>query len=190
MTIKGGSNVTINERTGEIRDPSGRVIYRKSGGSVNVSEAMNGADIRTGGGSVTIGRAAGDVVARTGGGDITIGPIAGSAGAHTGAGDVRIDFNGVRSPNANVTSGNGRVVITLPDDFNGTLDLETAYTDNLGHRTTIRSDWPLSIDETSTWDDRNGTPRRYVRARQTIGRGGSVISVRTVNGDVVIQRGR
>jgi len=191
VTISGrGSNVTINESTGEIRDPSGRVIYRKSGGRVSVGEAMNGADIRTGGGSVTIGRAAGEVIARTGGGDITIGPLAGSARASTGAGDVRLDFRGVRSPNASVTSGNGRVVITLPADFNGTLDLETAYTENLGHRTTIKSDWPVSIDETSSWDDRNGTPRRYVRARQTIGRGGSVISVRTVNGDVVIQRGR
>ena len=191
MTISAkGSNVTINESTGEIRDGSGRVIYRKSGGRVSVGEAMNGADIRTGGGSVTVGRAAGQVVAQTGGGDITIGPLAGSAKATTGAGDVRLQFSGIRSPNASVASGNGRVVITLPADFSGTLDLETAYTRNLGHRTTISSDWPVSINETSDWDDRGGTPRRYVRARQTIGRGGSVVRVRTVNGDVVVRRGR
>jgi hypothetical protein len=190
VTISGGANVTIDERSGEIRDPTGKVIFRKSGGRINVAEAMNGADVRTGGGSVTIGRSAGEVIAHTGGGDIRIGPLAGSAEAHTGAGEVTLDFSGVRTPSADVTSGNGRVVITLPADFSGTLDLETAYTDNLGHRTAIQSDWPLTTTETSQWDGRNGTPRKYVRARQTIGNGGGVITVQTVNGDVVIRRGR
>ena len=189
VTISSGANVTINERTGEIRDPTGKVIFRKSGGRITVGEAMNGADVRTGGGSVTIGRSAGDVIAHTGGGDVSIGPLAGSAEAHTGAGDVTLAFTGIRTPSADVTSGNGRVVITLPADFSGTLDLETAYTDNLGHRTAIRSDWPLTIRESSQWSDRSGTPRKYVRARQTIGRGGGVITVQTVNGDVVIRRG-
>lgn len=190
VTIGSGANVTIDEHTGEIRDQSGKVIFRKAGGRVNIATAMNGADVRTGGGSVTIGRSAGDVIAHTGGGDVTIGPLAGSAEAHTGAGDVTLDFRGIRAPSADVTSGNGRVVITLPAVFSGTLDLETAYTDNLGHRTAIRSDWPLAISETPNWDGRNGTPRRYVRARQTIGRGGGVITVQTVNGDIVILRGR
>lgn len=189
ITISGsGTNVSINERTGEVRDASGRVIFRKSGGRVNVAEALNGADIRTGGGSITIGRSAGAVIAHTGGGDITIGPLAGSAEAQTGAGDVRLDFRDVRSPSAEVTSGNGRVVITLPSNFAGTLDLETAYTNNLGHRTSIKSDWPLSVSESSYWDDSRGTPRRFVRARQTFGSGGGTISVSTVNGDIVIQR--
>jgi beta-lactamase regulating signal transducer with metallopeptidase domain len=189
ITISGsGTNVTVDDRTGEVRDASGRVIYRKAGGRINVAVAPNGADVRTGGGAITIGTSSGDVIARTGGGDITIGPLAGSAEAHTGAGDVRLDFRDVRSPSADVTSGNGRVVITLPANFSGTLNLETAYTDNLGHRTSIKSDWPLSISESSYWDDSHGTPRRYVRARQTFGNGGGEITVRTVNGDIVIQR--
>jgi beta-lactamase regulating signal transducer with metallopeptidase domain len=190
VTIGSGANVTINERTGEIRDPDGRVIYRKAGGRVNVDEAMKGADVRTGGGSVTIGRSAGDVIAHTGGGDVSIGPLSGSAEAQTGAGDVTIEFRGVRSPSADVTTGKGRVAITLPADFTGTLDLETAYTNNHGRRAAIQSDWPLNITETPQWDDRNGTPRKFVRARQSIGTGRGVIRVQTVNGDVVIQRGR
>jgi len=190
VTIGSGANVTVDERTGEIHDAGGRVIYRKAGGRINVDEAMRGADVRTGGGSVTIGRSAGDVIARTGGGDVSIGPLAGSAEAHTGAGDVTIEFRGVRSPSADVTTGNGRVTITLPADFTGTLDLETAYTNNHGRRTAIQSDWPLNVSETPQWDDRNGTPRKFVRARQAIGSGRGVIRVQTVNGDVVILRGR
>ena len=89
-----------------------------------------------------------------------------------------------------MTTGNGRVTITLPADFTGTLDLETAYTNNHGRRTAIQSDWPLNVSETPQWDDRNGTPRKFVRARQAIGSGRGVIRVQTVNGDVVILRGR
>jgi beta-lactamase regulating signal transducer with metallopeptidase domain len=185
---RSGANVTVNEHTGEIRDSNGRIIYRKAGGGVNVAEAMSGADIRTGGGEVIIGRSAGAVSVSTGGGGIRIGPLAGTAMAHTGAGDVVVDLRGSRRPSAEITSGNGRVEITLPRDFSGTLDLETAYTDNLGHRTRINSAWPLSINESADWDDSHGTPRKYVRARRTFGSGGGVISVRTVNGDIEIRR--
>jgi len=210
VTISGsGATVSINDRTGEIRDASsGRVIYRKSGGGVNVADAMNGADIRTGGGGVTIGRSAGevnvhtgggdisvgnssgDVSVNTGGGDITLGPVAGSAEASTGKGDVTITLTGPDGHSVNVRSGTGKVVLILPANLSAILDLETAYTESFGRRARIISDWSLSPTESSNWDDSQGTPRKYVRARQTIGRGGSVIRVRTVNGDVVVQRGR
>jgi beta-lactamase regulating signal transducer with metallopeptidase domain len=189
ITVSGpSSSITINDRTGEVRDRTVKVIFRKSGGRINGGEAMNGADVRTGGGEITIGRSAGDVVASTGGGDITIGPLSGSARVTTGAGDVRIDFTGTRSPSAEINSGNGRVIITLPSNFSGMLDLETAYTENHRGRTTIKSDWPLSLSETQQWENRYGTPRRFVRARQSFGNGDGVISVQTVNGDIEIRR--
>ena len=89
-----------------------------------------------------------------------------------------------------MTSGKGQVVLVLPPDLNATLELETAYTNNLGHKTRIVSDLPLQTTETANWDDSEGTPRRYVRARQTVGRGGGLIRVRTVNGNIVLNRGR
>jgi len=190
VTVGAGGNVTINEGTGEIRDDNnGRIIYRKSGGSIDIAEAMSGADVRTGGGAVYIGRSAGDVSASTGGGDITIGPLDGSAVAHTGAGKITIELRGAGDHSVDVTSGNGQVTLVLPPNFSGRVELETAYTERHG-RTRIESDWPLSPTETSFWDDSHGTPRRFVRARQTIGRGtGGVLRVRTVNGDIVLRRG-
>jgi len=190
VTVGAGGNVTINEATGEVRDDnSGRIMYRKSGGGINIAEAMNGADVRTGGGSVFIGRSAGDVSASTGGGKITIGPLDGSAVAHTGAGDVTIELRGADDHSVDVTSGNGRVTLVLPRDFSGRVELETAYTERHG-RTRIESDWPLTPTETNFWDDSHGTPRKFVRAHQTIGRGaGGVLRVRTVNGNVVLRRG-
>ena len=103
---------------------------------------------------------------------------------------MTIELKGAGAHSVDVTSGKGQVVLVLPRDLDATLELESAYTDNLGHKTRIVSDWPLQTTETDNWDRSEGTPRRYVRARQTIGRGGSTIRVRTVNGNVVLHRDR
>ena len=161
-----------------------------AGGAISLPAAPDGARVTTGGGGIRIGPSAGEVYASTGGGPIDIGPATGSVEAHTGAGDVTIEIKGAGAHSVDVTSGKGQVVLVLPRDLDATLELETAYTDNLGHNTRIVSDWPLQTTETDNWDRSEGTPRRYVRARQTIGRGGSTIRVRTVNGNVVLHRSR
>lgn len=165
------------------------VAMSMAGGPISLAAAPDGARVTTGGGRIRIGPSAGEVYAGTGGGDIDIGPATGSVEAHTGAGDVTIELKGAVGHSVNATSGRGRVVLVVPRDLDATLELETAYTNNLGHKTRIISDFPLQTTETPDWDGREGTPRRYVRARQTVGRGGGVIRVRTVNGDVVIKRG-
>ncbi|HMJ19252.1 MAG TPA: M56 family metallopeptidase [Gemmatimonadaceae bacterium] len=159
-----------------------------AGGAISLPAAPDGARVTTGGGPIRIGPSGGEVYASTGGGQIDIGPATGSVEAHTGAGDVTVELKGADSHSLDVTSGKGQVVLVLPRDLDATLELETAYTDNLGHKTRIVSDWPLQTTETDNWDDREGTPRRYVRARQTVGRGGAVIRVRTVNGSIVLTR--
>jgi len=159
-----------------------------AGGPISLAAAPDGAHVTTGGGRIRIGASGGEVYAMTGGGDIDIGPAKGSVEAHTGAGDVAIELEGAGSHSVSVTSGRGKVVLVIPRDLDATLELESAYTNNLGHKTRIVSDFPLQTTETVDWDSREGTPRRYVRARQTLGKGGGVIRVRTVNGDVVLKR--
>ena len=63
-----------------------------------------------------------------------------------------------------------------------------AYTENADRKTRIESDWDLQHDETGRWDDREGTPRKYVRARGSVGSGGGLVRVRTVNGDITVRR--
>jgi hypothetical protein len=160
-----------------------------AGGAISLAAAPDGARVTTGGGRIRIGPSGGEVYAMTGGGDIDIGPATGSVEAHTGAGDVTIELKGAGAHSVNVTSGRGQVVLVVPRDLDATLDLESAYTNNLGHKTRIISDFGLQqASETGDWDGREGTPRRYVRARQTLGKGGGIIRVRTVNGDVVLKR--
>jgi beta-lactamase regulating signal transducer with metallopeptidase domain len=171
------------------RGSDGKIYVRKSGGSVSYGYLGGGADISTGGGGITIASANGDVRASTGGGDIRIGTVSGSADLTTGAGDVTVSVTGSAAHEVKVSSGNGRVVVTIPSNMYPSLDLESGYTRQHG-RTRIQSDWSIPITETDEWDDAHGTPRKYVRSRGAIGSGtGGTIRVRTTNGDIVLRRG-
>ncbi|MGH7651496.1 MAG: hypothetical protein ACREMS_06590, partial [Gemmatimonadaceae bacterium] len=150
---------------------SSQTSLSSAGGPISLRDAPNGAHVVTGGGRINIGASDGLVYAETGGGAIDVGPPRGSVQAHTGAGDVNLELEGADAHSVHVTSGNGNVVIVAPADLNATLDLESAYTDNLGHKTRIISDWPVTVTETSTWDSSVGTPRKYVRVRQNLGSG-------------------
>jgi beta-lactamase regulating signal transducer with metallopeptidase domain/DUF4097 and DUF4098 domain-containing protein YvlB len=176
-----------DERT----DAAGVLTIERAGGEVTLGEAPNGARINTGGGDIRVGRSAGMVEAKTGGGDIDIGPVAGSVVAGTGAGEVRVTLVSARGEEqtVEVSSGNGRIVLELPEDLDASFDLETAYTNGYGRATRIDSAWKLQSEETKEWDDSHGTPRRYVRARGVTGKGRGMIYVRTVNGDIVVRRG-
>ena len=183
----GGSRISIGKNT-EYR--AGTLNIEKAGGDVDLEAAPNGARIQTGGGRVTVGRSDGTVDAMTGGGDITIGPAAGSVHAGTGAGEVRIVVDRLRSTDQVIeaTSGKGRIIIELPSDFSGRLDLETAHTRTHEETARIRSDWDLEREPLTDWEYSKGSPRRYLRASAVIGRGNSRVIVRTVNGEIEIRR--
>jgi hypothetical protein len=166
------------------------MLISKAGGSINLLTAPDGAVLHTGGGAITVGSSGGFLSATTGGGDIELLRVSGDASVRTGAGDVTISVinDGTRAHSVLVRSGHGRVEIELPADLDARFDLETAYTENFSRATRIDTDWALDRSETSTWDDREGTPRRYVRAQGVVGGGRGLIRIRTVNGDVTVRR--
>ena len=181
-----GNAITYSESSDGARLGSdGKTYVRKAGGSVTINNAPGGASISTGGGSINVGAAGGDVKASTGGGDINLGRVRGSADVSTGAGDVTIIVTPGRP--VDITSGNGNVTLIIPSNLSADFDLETAFTDNHGP-TQIRGDLDLSTTVTRDWDSSRGTPRRYVRSRDTVGGGGPRIKVRTVNGDIILKR--
>lgn len=176
----------------EVSRESGVGLLRitKAGGDVDLEEAPKGAIISTGGGDVRVGRAAGTVEANTEGGDVEIGPVAGSVKAETGAGNVRVFLRDAdsKAQDVDITSGSGRVVVELPNDFDGRFELETAYTKSFRRATRIESAWTLDREATTNWDPTEGTPRRYIRARGEVGKGRGLIRVKTVNGDIEVRR--
>ncbi len=187
-SVSGGVTFSDESRNGVRRASNGKLYVRKAGGSVNIGDAPRGASIRTGGGEIIIGDTNGDIDASTGGGDVSIKSADGAVDIDTGAGDVEINVSGTGGKPIRVESGAGKVTLILPRGISADLDLETAYTKNNRGATHIRSDWPVSARETADWDPREGTPRRYIRAHQSIGGGGARIRVKTVNGDIVIKR--
>ncbi len=173
-----------NLSLGDSKNP---IVIATDGGAVHLLKAPNGAHVTTGGGEIVIGSSAGTVSALTGAGRISIGRADGAARATTGAGDVTITAGSGEAHPVDIRSGSGNVDLMLPKGTNATLDLETAYTQNYGKHTKIKSDWPLAVTETEEWDSSQGSPRKFVRARQKIGNGGPLIRVRTVNGDIKLK---
>jgi hypothetical protein len=173
----------------KVRTQNRVIVIDKAGGDIELGDAPDGAHVTTGGGAIIIGHSRGAVSAETGGGDIDLGDAEGAAEAMTGAGNVSINLVGEGAHPVNITSGKGDVELVLPSDANATLDLETAYTEHYGKHTKIKGDWSLDVTETQEWDSSHGTPRKYVRVKQKIGKGGPLIRIRTVNGDIRIKRG-
>jgi beta-lactamase regulating signal transducer with metallopeptidase domain len=168
---------------------SGAIAISKAGGAVMLGDAPHGAVINTGGGRVVVGRAGGDLDVTTGGGMIRLGPVSGSARASTGSGAIIIDVDDSDGDAQiiDVNTGHGRVDITLPASFDGRFDIETAYTEGNEH-VAIDSDFALQREPVTGWDDRQGTPRRYVRAHGSAGSGRGLLRIRAVNGNVRIRR--
>ena len=181
------AEVMMERNRGAMDRMSRTIVIDKDGGDIKLSDVPDGAHVATSGGTIVIGRSSGRVMAETGGGNITIDAAEGAAKVTTGSGNVTITTVGKDAHSVDVRSGTGGVVLQLPKEANATLDLETAYT-NEKKPSKIISDWPVTVTVSPEWDTSQGTPRKYVRVRQDIGKGGSVIRVRTMNGNIEIKR--
>ncbi len=167
----------------------GTVAIARRDGAIDVRYAPDGANLWTGAGDVRVVRASGHVLAHTGRGNVTVQSLAGSARVSTGAGDVSVAVAG-QGGDVEITSGGGAVTLMLPADFSGALEVESAYTQ--GHAPTrVVSEFPLVLTQPQGWDVRQGTPRRSVRGRGTLGSGRYRVHVAALNGDVrVVRAGR
>jgi hypothetical protein len=189
----GGVRTNVSSAISDRSVLRGSVAYTmsKPGGNIRIDDVPNGAELSTGGGRIQVGSSSGFLSVSTGGGDIELPGVGGSASVWTGAGNVTITVvnKDGSEHSVDVFSGNGRVVLDLPSTIDATFELEAAYTENKS-RPTIDSDFPLQNSETLDWDSSMGSPRRFVRARGTVGSGRGLIRIRVVNGDIVVRRGR
>jgi len=187
----GGEVVYRNVVTPERTYPADVAYIRNAGGSIRVDDAPGGADVQTGGGDIRIRSAGAYAKARTGGGDIRIDDVGGWIEARTGAGTIEVTMTGAPGDerrDVTLISGLGDIWLTLPAGLSARFDVELGYTRNSSQNFEIRSDFDLVEERTATWDDSQGTPRKYIRGTATIGGGGNLITIRTTNGDVHIAR--
>jgi beta-lactamase regulating signal transducer with metallopeptidase domain len=191
MVMASGVTTIMSSTSDRMFGSTSGYVMSKAGGPIEVTEAPNGAQLRTGGGHVWVGSANGMLGVSTGGGDIDLPRVGGSVSAWTGAGDVTITVVDAGNPehSVDVFTGRGRVVLELPSNLDARFELETAYTESKP-RTNIESDFSLQASETMEWDESQGTPRKFVRAQGRVGNGRGLIRIRVVNGDIIVRRGR
>jgi len=186
-TSGGGNVVYKNVKTPSRTYPGDQVYIRNAGGALKVEEAPAGADVRTGGGNIRIHSAGEFVKATTGGGDITIDAVDGWVKATTGAGDIRVTMAGdpeVGKRHIMLSTGTGGIYVTVPKNLSMDVDIELAYTKNNTGKYKITSDFKLREGKTDTWDNTQGTPRKYIFGKASIQGGRNKVIIRTVNGNV------
>jgi DUF4097 and DUF4098 domain-containing protein YvlB len=179
----------------ELGDAPDGASVTTMGGHIRLLHVARFARLTTYGGNIEVGSATGSARLTTYGGNIDVGSATGSVIATTMAGHINVHMlsdtraDG-QSSTINLSSNNGEISLFLPQGFGATLDIELAHTvndprdfrvvDNLGLKQTSRS-----------WDPRDswrGTPRNVIIATGVVGDGANHIVIRTVNGNVTVQR--
>ncbi|MGD9140633.1 MAG: DUF4097 family beta strand repeat-containing protein [bacterium] len=207
-----GGKVLMRNLVGNVKGSSmgGHVIYENvtsrdgkttgdvvnittMGGDINVNVAPKGAKVSTMGGDIEI-RSAGEFVkAKTMGGDIEIGEVDGWVKATTMAGNIEITMvgdpdKGDRS--VTLTSMSGDIELTVPAGLSMELDIELAYTKGNEGDFDIHSDFDFEREETKEWDRDNGSPRKYIYGKGSVKGGKHRIRIKTINGDIYLNRGK
>jgi DUF4097 and DUF4098 domain-containing protein YvlB len=203
-----GGNITIDNVAGDV-EPStmggnillDNIIRRGShaidkpvnistmGGNITVANAPHGAKVDTKGGDIVIRKSSEAVEAKTAGGNITIKEHSGSVEAETMGGNVRtVIVSGNSAQDIDIRSMGGKIELDLPANFSGTFDLEIAFTHKSFSEYKIRSDFPIRIEDSGDEDRGLGFGGKHIRGSGTVGSGKNRVRIRTVNGDIVINK--
>lgn len=168
-----GGDIHIGQVRGDLR-------AHTLAGDVRAGDVAGSARAETAGGDIRIDRVGGAAVARTGGGDIVLPSVAGAVDAETGGGEVRVVIvsrllkNGISIRNAG-----GDVVLTLPADFRGEVDLEVQGPVD-PEDIFIRSEFPgVAVTRGA----------EAQRASGILNGGGPRVLVRTSSGSIRLRRG-
>lgn len=190
-TTMGGDVTYDNVRSS--RSGSQDVVNVSSmGGDVVVDEALHGADVHTMGGDVQINRAANYVKAGTMGGDIVVSEIDGWIEANTMGGDIEVNMVGGTAGDRHVEleSMGGTIVLTVPPGLSMDIDIRIRLSHGADwDEYEIVSDFDLKVDVENNSERRWRTNREVV-ATGRVGNGSNKVVIRTVNGNVVLKRGR
>ena len=160
------------------------------GGNVHVGKAHNDISITTMGGDISVDSADGPVKATTMGGNISVGSANASVEAKTMGGNVEATLVQDQSSAAHditLTSMGGEIVLTVPRDYPMTIDVELAYTKRNDGRYKITESLGLNETASQEWDYSHGSARKYLYARGKIGNGRNHVTIKTINGNIIIK---
>ncbi|MCU7496668.1 MAG: DUF4097 domain-containing protein [Ignavibacteria bacterium] len=181
-----GKTEADGEATGK---SSGEVRISSMGGSINVEEAPQGAELSTMGGAITVNKAKQYVEAKTMGGDIKIMDIDGRVIASTMAGNVEVNLTGSGDGHdVKISSLSGDITLVVPMDLSMDVDVKLNYTESREGEYKIISDFSLQQNESDEWDDSQGTPRKQMTGTGSFNGGKNKITIETINGNVYLKK--
>jgi DUF4097 and DUF4098 domain-containing protein YvlB len=177
-----GKGAEIRTFGGDIRlgPIAGDLKAQTLAGDVRVGVVAGSAFVDTSGGDIRIDRVGGSATAKTLGGDIVIAGVGGGINAETGGGEVRIVLLARQAKGGvAVRNAGGDVLLTLPADFQGDVDLQVEDPGD-SDDVLIRSEFP-GITVARSPDAQ--------RATGSLNGGGPRVSVRTSSGSIRLRRG-
>ncbi|HEX8888707.1 MAG TPA: DUF4097 family beta strand repeat-containing protein [Pyrinomonadaceae bacterium] len=165
-----GENYSTNAMASfDVYVPRNANIQLSSGDGRLELEGVSGTlDLNTGDGRIEVRDAAGHLTAKTGDGRIEVENFKGGVNANTG--DGRINLDG-RFEQLMAKTGDGSIVLVLPADFNAIIETDAESVDN---------------EAGLTLTEEPGASRRLKRWK--IGQGGPVLTLRTGEGHIILQR--
>jgi hypothetical protein len=180
--VKDGDNVTIcalwHDATCDASGYQSRGGRRNENNDVSVRFVVKlprgvRMDANTVNGSLNIGGASAEVVAHTVNGGITAASSSGPVTASTVNGSVRVRMDALPAGDGDLSYStvNGSVIVELPASFNGAIDMSTV-------NGALRTDFPITVSGKLN-------PRRI---RATIGNGGRLLRLKTVNGSLELRK--
>lgn len=174
-SVPRGAALTLVTRDGSISVEriDGRLELRTDDGSVRVSEAPGDVLIVTRDGSITLERVGGRVDARSGDGSIRVNgtPSVLALETRDGSVTVRADRGTEMAEDWTVRTGDGTVVVELPDGFAAEIDAET-------QDGSVRNSLEVAGDaERTSREDRR-------RLQGKLGAGGRLLKLRTNDGSI------
>lgn len=189
VVYENASHVVTSEPAGN----DGEDVLRVSstGGDVSIEDAPSGVEVTNSGGDIAIRSATGFLKARTNGGHIKVDAVDGWVDASTGGGDVEVRMVGdTRQGRRDVTltSNGGDVRLTVPAELSANIEIELAYTNNSRQDYAVITDFDVQERRTGEWDASKGTPRKYIYATGGSGEGHHRIRIKTVNGNIYLNK--
>ena len=175
-SVPRGTKLIVSTRDGSITVEriDGALELRTDDGSVRVTEAAGDVLIVTRDGSIALERVAGRVDARSGDGSIRVNGTPKSLALETrdGSVSVRAERGTEMADDWSVRTGDGTVVVELPEGFGAEIDAET-------QDGSVRN--TLDMPNASS-DDERRSDRRTLRG--TLGAGGRTLKLRTNDGSI------
>jgi DUF4097 and DUF4098 domain-containing protein YvlB len=167
-----------------------RLKVFQMGGDIDIPEVSDGGTLQTMGGNVHVGKAHNDISLTTMGGNIEIDSADASVKATTMAGNIDVILaKGQSSGSHDITlsSNSGEIILTVPRNYPMTVEVTLAYTKNSGGDYKITDDLGLEQSASKEWDQGHGTARKYLYAKGRTGNGQNHVTIKTINGNVIIK---